>query len=68
MLLKKLDHTTGVDTSDFATKKHYIALKAEIDKLGINKLVDFPSSLNNLKTKADDLDVGKLKTVPAYLM
>ena len=25
------------------------------------------SSLNNLKTKVDDLDVGKLKTVPVDL-
>ena len=24
----------------------------------------FPTSLNNLKTKVDDLDVGKLKAVP----
>ena len=26
-------------------------------------MVNFPTSLNNLKTKVDDLDVGKLKTV-----
>ena len=41
-----------------------MALKAEVDKLDINKLVNIPTSLNNLKTKVDDLDVGKLKTVP----
>ena len=35
---KELDHATGVDTSDFATKKDFTALKAEIDKLKINKL------------------------------
>ena len=39
-------------------------MKAEVDKLDINKLVNVPTSLNNLKTKVDDLDVGKLKTVP----
>ena len=39
-------------------------MKAEIDKLDINKLTNVPTGLNNLKTIADDLDVGKLKTVP----
>ena len=27
-------------------------------------MVNVPTSLDNLKTKVDDLDVGKLKTVP----
>ena len=44
-----------------------IALKAEVDKLDINKLVNVPTSLNSLKTKVDDLDVGKLKTIPVGL-
>ena len=39
-------------------------MKAEDDKVDINKLIDVPISLNNLKIKVDDLDVGKLKTVP----
>ena len=30
-------------------------------------MVNVPTSLNNLKTKVDDLDVGKLKTVPVDL-
>ena len=42
-------------------------MKAEIDKPDINKLVNVPTSLNNLKTKKDDLDVGKLKNFPADL-
>ena len=42
-------------------------MKAEVAKLDINKPVNVPTSFNNLKTKADDLDVGKLKTVPVYL-
>ena len=49
--------------SDLAAKKGFIALKAEVDKLEINKLANVPNSLNNLKTKVNDLDVGELKTV-----
>ena len=54
---KELGHANGIDTSDLAAKKDFIALKAEADKLD----VDVPTSLNNLKTKVEDLDVGKLK-------
>ena len=39
-------------------------MKAEVDTLDINKLVNVPTGLNDLKTKVDDLDVGKWKTVP----
>ena len=45
-------------------KKDFIPFKAEADKLDINKLINVRTSLNNLKTKVDDLDFGKLKTVP----
>ena len=38
-------------------------MKAEVGKTNINKLVNVPTGLNDLKTKIDDLDVGKLKTV-----
>ena len=38
-------------------------MKAEVDKLDISKLTNLPTSLNNLKTKVNDLDVGKLKTI-----
>ena len=41
-------------------------MKAEIDKL-TNKLTNVPTSLNNLKTNVNDLDVGKLKAVPVDL-
>ena len=64
---KELDHATGADTSDLAAKKYFIALKAEVDKLVINKLVNVPTSLKSLKTTVDDLNVGKLKTVPVDL-
>ena len=42
-------------------------MKAEVDKLDINKLTYVPTTLNNLETKVDDLDVGKLKTVHVNL-
>ena len=64
---KELEHASGVDTSDLDAKKDFIALKAEVDKLHINKLVNVPTSLNNLKTKLDDLDVDELKTFPIDL-
>ena len=40
MLLKILEHAIGVDISDWATKKSFIALKAEVGKLDIAKLVN----------------------------
>ena len=43
--------------------KNFIALKAEVDKLDINILVNVPASLNDLKTKVDYLEFKKLKTV-----
>ena len=42
-------------------------MKAEVDMLDINKLVNIPIGLNNLKTEVDDSYVGKLKTVPTDL-
>ena len=59
---KELDHATVADTSNLAAKTDFIALKAEGEKLDITKLVNVPTSLNNLNTKGD-LDVGKLNTV-----
>ena len=41
--------------------------KAEVDKLDLARLAHVSTSLNNLKTKLDDLDAGKLKTVPVDL-
>ena len=38
-------------------------MKAEVEKLENNKLANVPTSLNYLKTKVDDLDVGKLKNI-----
>ena len=42
-------------------------MESEVDKLNINKLTNVPTSLNNVKTKANDLDGSKLKTVPLDL-
>ena len=68
MLLKKeLEHATGFDTANSATKKDFVALKAEVDKLDIKKLFNVPTSLNNFKTKVDDLEIGEIKTVPVDL-
>ena len=60
---KELYLATRVGTSDLAAKKDFIALKAQVDKLDIAKLVNVPTSLNNLKTKVDDIEDGELKTV-----
>ena len=64
---KKLEHATGIDTSDLTAKKDFIALKAEVDKQDLNKLTNVPTSLNNLRAKVDDLDGDKLKIVPVDL-
>ena len=42
-------------------------MKVEVGKLDTTKLIYVPTSLNNFKIKVDDLDVGKLKTVPENL-
>ena len=42
-------------------------MKAEFDKLYIKKLTNVSTSVNNLKTEVDKLDVGKLKTFPVDL-
>ena len=42
-------------------------MKAEVDTLHNNKLINISTSLNNLKRKVDGLDIAKLKTVPVDL-
>ena len=64
---KKSEHAKVIDTSDLAAKKDFIALKAQVNKLEINKLSKIPTSFSYLKTKLDYWDVGKLKTVPKNL-
>ena len=62
-----LKNETGVDTSKFAKKVDLASLKSNVDKLGIDKLKNVPSNLNNLKSKVDKLDVDKLVPVPVDL-
>ena len=61
---KDEEHAASVGTSDLVAKNLFIDKKASVEKLVIAKLVDVSTSLNNLKTKVDDLDIGKLKNVP----
>ena len=42
-------------------------MKAKVDKVHFYTLVNVPHGLNDLKIKADDLDVDKLKTVLIHL-
>ena len=44
-----------------------MALITEGEKLAIDKLNNVSTGLNNLKTKVNDLDLGKIKTVPVDL-
>ena len=57
---KELYHATGVDISNLAAKKDFIALKAEVEKLDNNKLVNVPTSLKtvpvDLKRFSDVVD------------
>ena len=65
--LKELKDDTGVDTFNLSVKNVFIALKAEVHKLDINKLANTPNNLTNLKTNVDDLDVGVDLVVPVDL-
>ena len=44
-----------------------MTLITEVEKLDSNKLNNVSTGLNNLKTKVNDLDVVKMKTVPLDL-
>ena len=55
------------NTSNLSAKRDFIALKAEVNKLDINKSVNALTGLYNLKLKVDQLDFDKLKTVPVDL-
>ena len=60
---KELEHSTGIDAFNLAAKSDFIVLKAQVDKLDINELVQGSTGLNHLKTNVDDLDPDKFKTV-----
>ena len=42
-------------------------MKVDLDKLNIDKFINVRTSFNNLKTKVNGLDAGKLKTTPVDL-
>ena len=63
-----------LDSSNYTTKKKvdskkgdFIALKAEVDKVDISKLVNVPTGFDNLEINVDDLNVAKLKIVSVTL-
>ena len=62
-----LKNATGTDTSKLAAKSDLVSLKAEVDKLDIDKLKNVPTNLSNLKSKVDKLDIVKLETTPVDL-
>ena len=48
-------------------KEILLLLKAEVDHLDINKLINAPNSFKNLKTKGDDLDEKNNKLNITYI-
>ena len=54
----ELEGSTGIDTSNLASKGDFIDLKVEVGKLDINKLVNALNGMNNVKTKVENgLDI-----------
>ena len=58
-----MNNASVFDTSNLTAKRDFIALKAEVEQLYIEKLVIVTTGWNNLKTKLVDLDVDKLDPV-----
>ena len=58
-----LKNATGTDISKLAAKSDLASLKAEIDKLDVDKLQNIPTNLSNSKSKVDKLDIDKLVPV-----
>ena len=61
--IKNISH---IDTSSFALKSNLASLKAEVDKLDIDKLRSLPNNFSNLKS-IDKLNIDKLTPVPVDL-
>ena len=62
-----LQNATGTDTSKPAAKSDLVSLKAEVNKLDIDKLKSVPTNLSNLKSIVNKSDIGKLETTPVDL-
>ena len=63
----ELNNALDVDTSNLKASRDFVGLKAEGDKLDINKLVNVRIGLNNSRTKVYEIDINKLKSVPVDL-
>ena len=61
----KLDHATGVGSSDLATKNILLLWKMKLKNWTL--MTNISTSLNKLKRKVNKLDVGKLKNVSVDL-
>ena len=62
-----LKRVTRINIPDLALKSNQSKLKAEVDKIDIDKLYIVPNDLSNLKSKVDKLDLDKLVRVPIDL-
>ena len=62
-----LINATGIDTSSFRLKPNLASLKAEVDKIDVDKLKTAPKDLSNLKSRVDKLNIDKLAPVPVDL-
>ena len=59
-----LKNATGIDSSKLGEKSDLASLKAELDKLDVDKLKHEWTNLRDLKNKVDKLDIDKLVPVP----
>ena len=57
-----LNNATRIHTTKLAAKSDLANLKAEGEKLGIEKFRSVSTNLSNLKNKINKLDIGKIKT------
>ena len=55
-----LKKATVLYTMGFAKKTDLVNLKSDVDKLDIDNLKNVPNNLTILKSKVDNLDIGKL--------
>ena len=62
-----LKNAIGVDILDFSKKTDLANLKSNLDKLDIDKVKNVASGFSSLKSKVDELAIGKLETTPVDL-
>ena len=59
-----LKNATRIETSKLPPKSDLVSLKAQVDKIDLDKLKTVPNDLSNLKSKVVKLDIRKLETTP----